>query len=109
MDAFWRVTELSDGRSQWIVLILFMQKQSLFGSVISLRWQFVYGKMIQYYAKDSRIKKAKRLFSEMTHHMICHIGGTQRDVMMEYRDVLNAYLLAPLQQGDVGEREFGEL
>lgn len=45
----------------------------------------------------------------MTHHMICHIGGTQRDVMMEYRDVLNAYLLAPLQQGDVGEREFGEL
>jgi len=45
----------------------------------------------------------------MTHHMICHIGGTQRDVMMEYRDVLNVYLLAPLQQGDVGEREFGEL
>lgn len=51
MDAFWRVTELNDGCSQWIVLTLFMQKQSLFGSVISLRWQFVYGKMISILCK----------------------------------------------------------
>ena len=70
---------------------------------------FGFTKFPTFYGKNSRIKKAKRLFSEMTHHMLCHIGGTQRDVMMEYRDVLNAYLLAPLQQGDVGEREFGEL
>ena len=56
-----------------------------------------------------RTKKSKRLLSEMTHHMICHIGGTQRDVAMEYRDVLNAYLLAPLQQGDVGNGKLGEL
>lgn len=60
------------------------------------------------HGKNSRIKKSKRLFSEMTHHMICHIGGTQRDVVMEYRDVLNAYLLAPLQQGDVRDRGVGE-
>ena len=49
------------------------------------------------------MKKNGRCMTDLTTHIKEHISGTRRNVVQEYAEVLNAYMLAPLKQGTVEE------
>lgn len=49
------------------------------------------------------MKKNARCMTDLMTHIKGHVSGTRRNVVQEYAEVLNAYILAPLKQGNVEE------
>ena len=62
---------------------------------------FVFTKFPQFYGKNSRIRKAKRLMSELACHISSHTSSNRSSIALDYSEVLNDYLLASLMDDDV--------
>lgn len=61
----------------------------------------MFTKFPQFYGKNSRITKAKRLMVEMINHISSHTSISRSTALLEYSEVLNQYILGPLVDGDV--------
>lgn len=62
---------------------------------------FVFTKFPQFYGKNSRMGKAKRLMLGLISHISSHTSISRSTVALDYSEVLNQYLLCPLLNGDV--------
>lgn len=43
----------------------------------------------------------RRLYAELASHIKPHMTGSRSSLAVEYSDILNAYLLQPLEEEDV--------
>lgn len=62
---------------------------------------FVFTKFPQFFGKNSKIRRMRRLYAELASHIKPHMTGSRSSLAVEYSDILNAYLLQPLEEEDV--------
>ena len=65
---------------------------------------FVFTKFPQFYGKNSRIRRMRRLYAELASHIKPHMTGSRSGLAVEYSDILNAYLVEPLEDENVHVR-----